>query len=95
MCELARRMGMVWGKYERNQWRCGVMCAEAPVSVFQLAAASEESHEARSETDSSAEAQPALTVATPADSWGVSDVSLDASAAFSLRFGFWERNCMR
>ena len=44
------------------------MCAEAPVLVFQLAAAGVESQEERSEADRRAEAQPALTVAAPADS---------------------------
>ena len=71
------------------------MCAEAPVSVFQLAAAGEESQEVRSEVDRRAEAQPALTVAAPADSWAVSE-SLDASDAVSLRFPFEERwYCVR
>ena len=69
------------------------------MSVFQLAAAGEESHDARSEEDNRAEAQPALTVAAPADSWAVSDASfasLEASDAVSLRFPFAERwYCVR
>ena len=81
---------MTWGEHERNQWQWGVMCAEAPVSVFQLAAAGEESQDAWSEEDRRAEAQPALTVAEPADSWAVSGVSL-ASEAVSLRLPLPER----
>ena len=65
------------------------MCAEAPVSVFQLAAAGVESQEERSEADRRAEAQPALTVAALADS-GVKAALLDVSEASCLRPERWE-----
>ena len=68
------------------------------MSVFQLAAAGVESQEERSEADRRAEAQPALTVAAPADSWGeeeLLDTALDACEASWQRGGFWERYCMR
>src|SRR6266487_5620196 len=42
---------MIWGEYERNQLRCGVMCEEAPVSVFQSVAARERSQLAREEEE--------------------------------------------
>ena len=47
----ARRIGTIWGEYERNQFQCGVMCEEAPVSVFQSVAARERSQLARVEED--------------------------------------------
>ena len=63
------------------------MCAEAPVSVFQLAAAGVESQEVQSDADSRAEAHPALTVAAPADSC-IPESVLDASDASSLHLCF-------
>ena len=77
------------------------MCAEAPVSVFQLAAAGVESQEERSEAERRAEAQPALTVAAPADFSLVScdpeaaDDAAGASEVSCLRWGLLERCCIR
>ena len=77
------------------------MCAEAPVSMFQLAAAGVESQEEQSGAESEAEAKPALTVAALADCWGVSWVSDDADDALGasevscLRCDLLERYCMR
>ena len=67
------------------------MCADAPVSVFQLAAAAVDSQDERSEAERRAEAQPALTVAAPADCWGLSCVPEEAMDAL----GASEASCLR
>ena len=65
-------MGMLWGEYEQNQCLWGVMCADAPVSVFHMVAAGLESEEERSGATWRAEGQRESTMATPAVCWGVS-----------------------
>ena len=76
------------------------MCAEAPVPVFQLAAAGVDSQDKRSAAETRAEAWPALTVAALADFSLVScdpeaaDDAAGVSEVSCLRWGLLERCCM-
>ncbi len=61
------------------------MCAEAPVSVFQLLAAGVESQDERSEAERRAEAHPALTACSGGE-------ECDPEAAYG-EAGAWEWEC--